>query len=141
MAALDLNTIRSAIEGRVATELASSPAIEVVFHNMPYTPTPESSWCQCLVSFGGSEYLTQGGTSDSDNQLFGVLVINIFTAKGVGPGGNFTIGKRIRDLYNRVNVSGVRFDPPTGPEVVAVPAPEGYFQTQVTMTFDTFEEL
>ena len=141
MAALDLNTIRATIEGRLATELASSPAIDVVFHNMPYTPTPETDWCQCLVNFGSSEYLTQGGTTDSDNRVLGVVVINIFTDKGVGPGGNLTIGKRIRDLYNRVYVSGVRFDPPTGPEVVAVPAPEGYFQTQVTMTFETFEEL
>ena len=141
MAALDLNTVRAAIEGRLATELASSPAIDVVFHNMPYTPTPGSDWCQCLVSFGDSEYLTQGGTTDSDNRLFGVVAINIFTAKGVGPGGNLTIGKRIRDLYNRIVVSGVHFDPPIGPEVLAKAAPEGYFQTQVRMTFETFEEL
>ena len=34
MAAIDLNTVRATIEARVATELASSPAIPVVFHNM-----------------------------------------------------------------------------------------------------------
>lgn len=141
MAALNLNTVRSTIEGRLATELASSPAIPVVFNNMPYSPTPASDWVQCLVNFGESDYLTMGGTSDSDNSLVGVVVINIFTTIGVGPGENLTIGKRIRDLYNRVIVSGVHFDPPIGPEVVAVPAPEGYFQTQVSMTFETFEEL
>ena len=68
-------------------------------------------------------------------------MLNIFSAKGVGPGANFVIGKRIRDLYNRINVSGVHFDPPIGPEVVASPSPEGYFQTQVRVTFDFFEEL
>ena len=141
MAATDLNTVRAAIEGRLATELASSPALPVVFHNMPYTPTPASDWVQCLVSFGENDYLTMGGTSGSDNSVVGIVTINIFTTLGIGSGENLTIGKRIRDLYNRVIVSGVHFDPPTGPEVVAVPAPEGYFQTQVSMTFETFEEL
>ena len=141
MAAADLNSVRATIEGRLATELANSPAIPVVFHNMAYEPTPNSSWVQCLLSFGTSTYLTHGGTSDSRNELVGIAVINIFSAKGVGPGANYVIGKRVRDLYNRINVSGVHFDPPIGPEVVASPSPEGYFQTQVRVTFDFIEEL
>ena len=141
MAAADLNSVRATIEGRLATELADSPAIPVVFHNMAYEPTPNSSWVQCLLSFGTSTYLTHGGTTDSRNELVGIAVINIFSAKGVGPGANYVIGKRVRDLYNRINVSGVHFDPPIGPEVVASPSPEGYFQTQVRVTFDFIEEL
>jgi len=141
MAAADLNSVRATIEGRLATELASSPAIPVVFHNMAYEPSPNSSWVQCLLSFGTSTYLTHGGTSDSRNELVGIAVVNIFSAKGVGPGANYVIGKRVRDLYNRINVSGVHFDPPIGPEVVASPSPEGYFQTQVRVTFDFIEEL
>ena len=141
MAAVNLNTIRSTIEGRLATELASSPVIPVVFHNQPSTPTPNSSFVQCLVSFGNNNFLTMGGTTGSSNSVIGVIVMNVFTPKGVGPGANLTIGKRIRDLYNRQVVSGVHFDPPTGPEVVASPAPEGYFQTQVRLTFETFEDL
>lgn len=141
MTALNLNTVRATIEGRLATELANSPAIPVVFHNMAYEPTPGSSWVQCLTSFGSNNYLSQGGTTDSFNRLVGLVVFNIFTAKGVGPGANYTIGKRIRDLYNRVNVSGVFFDAPTGPEALASPAPEGYFQTQVRVTFESIEEL
>ena len=141
MAAADLNTIRSVVEGRLATELAGSPAIPVVFHNMPYTPTPNSSWVQCLTSFGNNEFLSLGSTSDSVIRILGVAVINIFSAAGVGPGANYVIGKRVRDLYNRVNVSEVCFDAPTGPEVLASPAPEGYFQTQVRVTFEFIEEL
>lgn len=141
MAAVNLNTVRSTIEARLATEMALVPVLPVVFHNQPYTPTPGSSWVQCLVSFGNNNFLTMGGTTGSSNSVIGVIVVNIFTAVGVGPGANYTIGKRIRDLYNRVIVSGVHFDPPTGPEVVAAPAPEGYFQTQVRMTFETFEDL
>ena len=141
MAAADLNAIRATVEGRLATELASSPAIPVVFHNMAYEPTPNSSFVQCLVSFGASEYLGQGLTTNSQNRIVGLVVISIFSAKGVGPGANFTIGKRIRDLYNRVIVSGVYFDAPTGPEALASPTPEGFFQTQVRVTFEFIEEL
>ena len=141
MAAIDLNTVRATIEGRLATELALSPVIPVVFHNQPSTPTPSSSFVQCLVSFGNNSYLTMGGTTGSNNSVIGVVVVNIFTPKGVGPGANLVIGKRVRNLYNRVIVSGVHFDPPTGPEVMAAPSPEGYFQSQVRMTFETFEDL
>jgi len=141
MAAVNLNTIRSTIEGRLATELALSPVIPVAFHNQPLIPTPNSSFVQCLVSFGNNNFLTMGGTSGSSNSVIGVIVMNVFTPKGVGPGANLTIGKRIRGVYNRQVVSGVHFDPPTGPEVVASPAPEGYFQTQVRLTFETFEDL
>ena len=141
MAAADLNTIRSTIEGRLATELAGSPVLPVVFQNMAYEPTPNSSWVQCLTTFGSSEYLSLGGTTDSDNRIVGLVLINIFTPQGVGPGSNYVIGKRVRDLYNRVIVSGIYFDAPVGPEALATPAPEGYFQTQVRVTFEFIEEL
>ena len=141
MAAADLNSIRATIESRLATELAKSPPTPVVFHNMAYKPTPNSSWVQCLTTFGGSQYLGHGGTTDSQNRIVGLLLINIYSAKGVGPGANYVIGKRVRDLYNRAIVSGVYFDAPTGPEAMAVPSPEGYFQTQVRVTFEFIEEL
>jgi hypothetical protein len=141
MAALDLNAIRAVIEGRLATELALAPVIPVVFHNMAYTPTPSSTWVQCQLSFGANNYMTMGSITGASNSVIGVVVINIFSVKGVGSGANLTVAKRIRDLYVRINTSGVRFDPPTGPEVVATPSPEGYFQTQVRMTFETFEDL
>lgn len=141
MAATNLNTVRATVEGRLKTELDGSPAVPVVFNNMPYTPTPNSSWCQCSFSFTNSSYLTQGGTSGSSNLLTGITSVNIFTPKGAGAGANLTIGKRIRDLYNRIKVSGVYFDPPIGPEVMTAPSPEGYYQTQIRMTFEVTEEL
>ena len=141
MAAADLNAVRSTIESRLATELQSSPSIPVVFNNVSYSPTPNSTWVQCLLNFGANEYLSQGLTTDSQNRIVGVIVVNIFTPTGVGSGANYTIGGRIRDLYNRIIVSGVYFDAPIGPEVVGTPAPEGYFQTQVRVTFEFIEEL
>ena len=141
MAATNRNTIRAVVEGRLATELASDPVLPVVFHNMAYEPTPGSSWVQCLLSFGSGEYLTHGDIDNGSNRVVGVVVLNVFTPLGVGTGANYTIAKRIRDLYNRVIVSGVYFDAPIGPEVLASASPEGYFQTQVRVTFEFIEEL
>ena len=135
MAAVDLNTVRSTIEARLATELASSPAIPVVFNNMTFDSTTEDTFVQCQTSFGSGSYLGRGV-----NVVVGLVTINIFTEEGIGAGSNFTIGKRLRDLYNKITVSDVIFDSPVGPEVLAS-SPEGKFQTQLRITFEIYEEL
>ena len=140
MAATNLNTVRAAIEGRIATELALSPAIPVVFHNMSYDSSAVTTFVQCLTTFGESNYLTLGSASGT-NQVNGIVVLNIFTPQGIGSGDNYTIGKRLRDLYNRITVSDVIFDSPIGPEVIDSPTPEEQFQTQLRMTFEIYEEL
>ena len=140
MAATDLNTVRSTIEARLATELASSPAIPVVFNNMAFDSTTEDSFVQCVTSFGANTYLTQGGASDSDNLISGLVLLNVFTEEGIGAGANFTICKRLRDLYNRITVSSVIFDAPIGPEILTS-SPQGKFQTQIRITFTIYEDL
>jgi hypothetical protein len=140
MAAVDLNTVRSTIEARLATELASSPVIPVVFNNMTFDSTTEDTFVQCVTSFGSHQYLTQGDTSNAFNDVVGLVVLNVFTEEGIGAGANYTIGKRLRDLYNRVTVSNVIFDSPIGPEVLTS-SPEGKFQTQIRITFNIYEDL
>jgi hypothetical protein len=140
MAAIDLNTVRSTIEARLATELASSPVIPVVFNNMTFDSTTEDTFVQCVTSFGSHQYLTQGDTSNAFNDVVGLVVLNVFTEEGIGAGANYTIGKRLRDLYNRVTVSNVIFDSPIGPEVLTS-SPEGKFQTQIRITFNIYEDL
>ena len=140
MAAIDLNTVRSTIEGRLATELASSPVIPVVFNNMAFNSKTENTFVQCQTSFGSGSYQTMGGSANSTNNVVGLIVINIFTEEGIGSGSNFTIGKRSRNLYNNLTVSNVIFDSPIGPEVLTS-SPEGKFQTQIRITFEIFEEL
>jgi len=135
MAAIDLNTVRSTIEGRLATELASSPVIPVVFSNMSFDSTTEDTFVQCETSFGGGRYL-----ADGVNVVVGLVTLNIFTEEGIGSGANYVIGKRLRDLYNKITVSGVIFDSPVGPEVLTS-SPEGKFQTQIRVTFEIYEEL
>ena len=141
MAALDLNTVRQTIEARLATEMASSPAITTIFANQPFTPTSETSFVQCLVNFGSGEYLTLGGTSDSKNSQIGNITINIFTKIGVGLGDNLTIAKRLRDLYNRVVISDLYFEPPDGPNVLEAASPQGFVQSVLSVNFQIIESL
>ena len=140
MAAIDLNTVRSIIEARLATELASSPAIPVVFSNMNFDSTTEDTFVQCVISFGANELLTQGDSSSASNNIVGLVLLNVFTEEGIGSGSNFTICKRLRDLYNRITVSNVIFDSPIGPEILTS-SPEGKFQTQIRITFNIYEDL
>ena len=139
MAAIDLNTVRSTIEARLATELASSPAIPVVFNNMAFDSTTEDSFVQCVTSFGSGSYQTMGNASGT-NSVVGLVLLNVFTEEGIGAGANFTICKRLRDLYNRITVSSVIFDSPIGPEILTS-SPQGKFQTQIRVTFEIFEDL
>ena len=69
-----------------------------------------------------------------------MVTLNIFTEEGIGSGANYVIGKRLRDLYNKITVSDVIFDSPVGPEVLTS-SPEGKFQTQIRVTFEIYEEL
>ena len=135
MAAVDLNSVRSTIESRLATELAESPTIPVVFNNMTFDSTTEDTFVQCQTSFGQGSYLGRGV-----NVVVGLVTLNIFTEQGIGAGSNFTICKRLRDLYNKITVSNVIFDSPVGPEVLTS-SPEGKFQTQLRITFEIYEEL
>ena len=107
---------------------------------MAFDSTTEDTFVQCLTSFGANQYLTQGDTTNAFNNIVGLIVLNIFTEEGIGAGSNYTIGKRIRDLYNRVTVSNVIFDSPVGPEVLSS-SPEGKFQTQIRITFNIYEDL
>ena len=141
MAAADFNAIRKVIEDKLSLELARGTLVPVVFGNISYSPTVDLPWVQCLIDFGSSEYLSQGGTTNSCNRINGVTVINIYTKKGAGAAAGFALGKRIRDLYNRLIVSGIFFDAPIGPEVIANASPPAFFQTQVRVTFEVIEEL
>ena len=140
MAAIDLNTVRETIEERLITELNDAPPIDVVFNNMPFDASSKDTFVQCLTSFGSGSYLTMGGTTNSTNSVVGLIVLNIFTEEGLGSGPNFKIGKRLRDLYNRITVSNVIFDSPIGPEILTS-SPEGKFQTQLRITFEIYESL
>lgn len=141
MSALNLNTVRQNIEARLATEMALNPAITVVFGNEPFQPVAGTGFVQCLIEFTASDYITLGGTTGSTNSQEGIITFNIFTKIGVGLGNNITLAKRIRDLYNRIKLNGIFFEPSTGPAVIENAAPEGFVQSVMSIPFCTYEDL
>ena len=143
MAATDLNTVRATIEKRLNDEFRIGPSIPLDFNNIPFDASTVDKYIQCVTSFGASEYLTQqapNSATTATNLVVGLITFNIYTKQGVGAGENFAIAKRLRNLFNRITVSDVRFDPPVGPEIFQS-SPEGKFQTQVRITFELYEAL
>ena len=140
MAAIDLNDVRKTIESRLLNELEETPPVKVIFNDIPFSSSSKDSFVQCITSFSAGDYLTMGGTTNSTNRIVGLVILNIFTEAGKGSGANFTIGKRLRNLYNRITVSNVIFDSPIGPEVLTS-SPKVKFQTQLRITFEIYEEL
>jgi hypothetical protein len=128
------NDVRAAIEGRIATQMAASPAYPVSYQNVPFTPPNNTPWVQVFIRFGDNNY----ATLRSFNRQTGTLVINVFTPVGVGTGANFTIAERLKDLFDRVKLSSIIFDAASGPAQVTPAAPEAYYQTQITITFEAY---
>ena len=134
-----LNEVRAAIEGRIATQMAIAPAYPVNYQNVPFTPPNNTPWLQVFIRFGDNAYATLLPTGNVGfNRQNGTLVVNIYTPVGVGPAANLTIAERIKDLFDRVTVSGVIFDAASGPAQVTPASPEPYFQTQLTITFEAY---
>ena len=143
MAATNLNTVRGTFENRLNDEFRIGPSIPLVFNNVPFDASSVDQYIQCITSFGASEYLTQqspNSATTATNLVVGLTIFNIYTEQGLGAGANFDIAERLRNLFNRITVSDVRFDPPVGPEIFQS-SPEGKFQTQVRITFELYETL
>lgn len=132
------NDVRAAIEGRIATQMAVSPAYSVSYQNVPFSPPNNAPWVQAFIRFGDNAYATLLPPTPGYNRQNGVLTINIFTPIGVGAAANFTIAERLKDLFDRVQLSGIIFDAASGPAQVTPAAPEAYYQTQLTITFEAY---
>jgi len=131
---MSYNTIRAAIEGRIATELARSPSYPVSYQNVPFTPPSDRPWLQAFIRFGDNNY----ATLKTINRQTGTLVVNVYTPQGQGTAANYTIAERIRALFDRLTLSGIIFDAASGPSQVTPASPEPYYQTQVTVTFEAY---
>lgn len=132
------NDIRQVIEARIATEMALSPAYQVSFENVPFTPPNNSTWVKAQIRFGANNYATLLGPTTGSNRQSGILVINVFSPIGVGTGDNLTAAERLKDLFDRKTVSQIIFEAADGPVFVEPAAPASFFQTELAITFDAF---
>jgi hypothetical protein len=131
---MSYNTIRAAIEGRIAAEMAKAPSYPVSYQNAPFTPPNGTPWLQVFLRLGDNSY----ATLKTINRQTGVLVVNVYTPVGTGTGANFTIAERIRALFDRQTISGIIFDAASGPAQVTPASPEPYYQTQLAVTLEAY---
>jgi hypothetical protein len=133
------NDVRAAIEGRIAAELVKSPTYLVSYQNVPFTPPNNTPWLQAFIRFGDNAYATLLPTGSAGfNRQNGTLVVNVFTPIGAGTAANFTIAERVKDLFDRAKFSSIIFDAASGPAQVTPAAPQPYYQTQLTATFEAY---
>lgn len=132
------NDVRAAIESRIAAEMAKSPTYPVSYQNVSFTPPNNAPWLQAFIRFGDNAYATLLEPTPGFNRQNGTLVINVFTPQGQGTALNFTIAERLKDLFDRQTISGIIFDAASGPSQVTPAAPEPYYQTQLTITFEAY---
>jgi hypothetical protein len=133
------NDVRAAIEGRIAAEMAVAPVYPVSYQNVPFTPPNNTPWVQVFIRFGDNNYATLLPTGSAGfNRQTGTLVVNVYTPIGAGAAANFTIAERLKDLFDRVKLSSIIFDAASGPAQVTPAAPEAYYQTQLTITFEAY---
>lgn len=142
---MSLNSLRALIEGRIATEFALAPVLQVAYQNVPFTPPNNASWIGTGILWGDSAYLTiltsaTRGTGDGFDRRNGVLTFDIYTPRGEGPGAGLTIAQRCIDLFSRLQLQNIKFDAANGPNPIEPAAPEGFYQSQVTITFEAFEQ-
>jgi hypothetical protein len=119
--------------------MAVNPAYPVSYQNVPFTPPNNTPWLQAFIRFGDNSYATllpTGGVGF--NRQNGTLVVNVFTPVGAGAAANFVIAERIKDLFDRAKFSSIIFDPASGPAQVTPAAPQPYYQTQLTATFEAY---
>jgi hypothetical protein len=94
---------------------------------------------QVFIRFGDNAYATLLPIGSAGfNRQNGTLVVNVFTPIGVGAAANFTIAERVKDLFDRAKFSSIIFDPASGPAQVTPAAPQPYYQTQLTATFEAY---
>lgn len=144
------NDVRAAIEGRIATEMANAPSYPVSYQNVPFTPPNNTPWIQVFIRFGNNNYATLLPTGGVGYNLqTGTLVINVFTSIGQGAAANLVIAERLKDLFDRLTLSGIIFDAAVGPVVISanivetgISAASGlaasFFQSQLSITFAAY---
>ena len=132
------NDVRAVIEGRIATEMANSPAYQVAYSNTAFTPPTDAPWLSVDIQFGDNSYFTLQAPATGRNRQSGVLTVNIFSDVGTGAAAAYTIAERVKDLFDRKTVSQVTFDPASGPSQIASGLSDSFFQVQVSVSFDAY---
>jgi hypothetical protein len=124
---------RQTIEARIAAQWANT---RIRWPNVPYKPPDNKSWMSVDVLWGDGFIQTKNGR----NTLVGVLNLNVFVPVGGGDGSLAELCDDARDMINRLEVSNVRFDAPSGPRF-SIDADSKWRQGTVSCAFSIDETV
>lgn len=116
-----VDTTRVTVESRVSALWVTATGFartEVAWQDWPFNPpeidATEPYWINVKIVLGSGELITKNGRST----LSGFVQISIFGPADQGLGALFGHADAVRDMFNRVEVSGVRFTVPSAPRIV-----------------------
>jgi len=136
--ASSLATTRVTIEERFKRQFTSANGAAIIWANTPDDPPTDGSvWVEPSILWGQGDLRTKDGR----NTIVGVLNVNVFAPAGTGTGTLFDTADDVRDIYNRVEVSGVRFGIPSGPRLVPVKPEARWVQANVSIPFTVDETV
>ena len=116
-----VDTTRVTIESRVSALWVTGAAVtrtNVAWEDYPFNPpeidATEPYWINVKVVFGSGELITKNGR----NTITGFVQVSVFGPADQGLGTLYGHADAVRDMFNRVEVSSVRFGVPSAPRIV-----------------------
>ena len=110
--ASDLDAARDTIEARIKTLWAVGLNTKIAWENIKTDPPNTGAWIKVNILWGDTELSTKNGR----NTTVGLVQIGVFAPSDTpGTGLLHTTADAVRDMFNRLEVSGVRFGTPSGP--------------------------
>ncbi len=108
-----LDTARDTIEARVKTQWEAGLNTTIAWENIKTDPPATGAWIKVNILWGETELSTKNGR----NTITGVLQISVFSpSETPGTGLLHATADAVRDMVNRIEVTGVRFGTPSGPK-------------------------
>ena len=116
-----VDTTRVTVESRVSALWVTGTATArttVAWEDWPFDPpeidASEPYWLNIKIVLGSGELMTKNGR----NTISGFVQVSIFGPADQGLGALLGHADAVRDMFNRVEVSGVRFTVPSAPRIV-----------------------
>ena len=125
----------AALEARLQTlwvDGAGDPRTPNRWPGVAFTPPNDGPWIEPTVVFGEGTETTKNGR----NIVTGVIAVNLFDRPGTGAGPLYEVADRLRDVFNRVDLTDLRLRVPSGPRLVAE---DPYLQLALTVSFQADE--
>ena len=108
--ASNISDANAVISGLLESAFPSTP---IAFPDTPFIAPSSAQWLRLSIVWGDGDLATMGATNR--NTIVGVVQVEVYTPPSQGDGANTRLADQVRDVYNRLESSGVRFNVPSAP--------------------------